>query len=142
MGMTYTAKLINGTERNVASFSYDRALLFADLAHLLEKYVKLPCGISYNEGLDDMVVDAALFVAFFDEFWSWGWLGDSESSFVYGWAEWAAGIVENITLQPTTWIDRRGKPLKVQRYILDDEAEKTLTRLKAEGVSVIKKHRL
>jgi len=143
MGMSCIAKLTDGTERDVASFSTDRALLFFDIAQLLEKYVKQPCGVSCNEYLaDTMVVDATLFVAFFDKFWSCGWLGDSDSSFVYSWAEWAAGIVENITLQPTNWIDRKGKILKVQRYILDDEAEETLTNLRTQGVLITKEHRI
>ena len=52
-------------EREITLFAYDRALLFADVAHLLEKYVKLPYGISYDQELDEMFVDATLFIACF-----------------------------------------------------------------------------
>ena len=65
MGMTYTATLTDGTEREMALYDYDPALLFANVAHLLEEYVEFPYGISYDEELDEMFVDTTLFITFF-----------------------------------------------------------------------------
>jgi hypothetical protein len=140
MGKDYTAKLPDGRERCLASFSMGRATLFYEIALLLEKYLALPCGIS-EEVPDEMLVDTQLFLAFFDEFWSRGWLGDSESSFIYGWAEHAAGLVENITLTPLTCIDRSGNILTPRRYRLENEEEEALLdKRKAQGINRVRNH--
>ena len=143
MGRTYKVKLPDGTERNLAFFSNGRAQLFHDVAHLLEKYVKLPCGISYDSEMDCMWVNAELFVPFFDEFWGYGWLGDSKSSFVYGWAEQAAGIIENMTLTTVTWVDRSHTTLIPQRYAsISDEDEALLKKRRDEGKAEVKTNRI
>jgi hypothetical protein len=98
-----------------------RATLFFDIALLLERYVGLPCGIAPDAGEDEHLVDASLFVPFFESVWGAGWLAEILGGFLTGWAGHAAGIVGNITLQPRSWIDRNGRTLVVERYLRDDE---------------------
>lgn len=122
MGRLYIAKFENSTERRVvASFSTNRAQLFCDIAAILEDYVGTFSGVQQHEGLDEHIVHAEQFVRFFKRLWKSGWLADSQNSIICGWTPLAAGIVENITLQPTNWIDRHGLVLPVQRYQLFDE---------------------
>jgi hypothetical protein len=134
MGKYYTAKLADGTDRIVASFPMNRARLFYEITKLIEHYVGLPSGVENDTGLDEHKVDAEQFVMFFERFWQTGWLADSSDSFLAGWASFAAGIVENITLQPVTWIDRRGNAIQVRRYELYvKELEEELRRKEKAG---------
>lgn len=139
MGKHYVVNFEDGTYRILAPFSANRAQLFYEVTKLIEKYVGLPSGVEPDIGIDEHQVDGEKFVAFFERFWQLGYLADSDNSFVYGWAPWAAGIVENITLIPTSWIDRRGNTLPVRRYQLDDsEQEQELKRKKEAGEIRIK----
>jgi hypothetical protein len=122
MGKLYTAVLPDGSERFVADFSMGRASLFYDIALLLEKYVKMPCGISPDPGDDEHRVTASQFLPFFERVWSEGWLVEVDAGFLSGWAAHAAGIVENITLQPKQWVDRNGVILSIRRYSRPEES--------------------
>jgi hypothetical protein len=118
----------------------NRAQLFYDLSKLLEKYVGQSSGIEDDIGIDEHEVDAKKFVGFFRAFWEYGWLADSDTSFVYSWAPWAAGIVENITLDAMSWVDRYGNTLQVRRFVLDDEElENELRRKKESGELAVKR---
>ncbi len=121
MGKLYTAVMSDGTERYAAEFSMGRAALFYDIALLLERYVQLPSGISPDPGNDEHRIDPSLFVPFFERIWEEGWLTDIDSGFLSGWAVYAAGIIENITLKKRTRIDRQGTELSVRRYSRPDE---------------------
>ena len=121
MGKLYTAIMPDGSERFVADFSMGRASLFYDIALLLERYVQLPCGIGPDPGDDEHRVDPSQFIPFFEQVWSQGWIAEVKGGFVSGWAAHAAGIVENITLQPKQWVDRNGEVLSVKRYLRPDE---------------------
>ncbi|HEY8560954.1 MAG TPA: hypothetical protein VIL74_11325 [Pyrinomonadaceae bacterium] len=138
MGRYYTAKFADGTERTVASFSTNRARLFYEITRIVERYVASPSGVEDDAGLDEHTLDAERFVEFFERFWQIGWLADGRDSFLAGWASFAAGIVENITLQPVTWIDRRGNAIQVRRYELSesDLEEELLRREKAGEIEV------
>ena len=138
MGKYYTAKLADGSSRVVASFSMDRARLFYEISKLAESYVGMPSGVGDDFGLDEHEVDAEQFVKFFARFWQLGWLADINDSFLAGWAPFAAGIVENITLEPVSWIDRRGNALEARRYkLFEKELEAELQRKhKADEKSV------
>ena len=127
MGKLYTAVLPDGSERFAADFSMGRASLFYDIALLLERYVNMPCGIASDPGDDEHRVIASQFVPFFERVWSEGWIAESEGGFLSGWAAHAAGIIENITLQPRQWVDRKGATLPVQRYMRPDETQKGRT---------------
>lgn len=118
--------------RTLADFSTGRANLFYDLTKFLEKYVGQSSGVA-EEWADEYMVDGDVFVAFFNKFWRTGLLSDVYGSFVTSWAEWAAGIVDNITLQPHEWRDRQGDILVVKRYKLEDEHEKVLEERRAAG---------
>jgi hypothetical protein len=121
MGKLYTAILPDGSERFAASFSMGRAALFYDIALLLERYVKMPCGIALDPGDDEHRVTASQFIPFFERVWNEGWITETGAGFLSGWAAHAAGIVENITLQPKQWIDRNGAVLTIRRYTRPDE---------------------
>ena len=120
MGKEFVAVMADGTRRFAATMSIGRASLFYEISLLLERYVKRSCGIAPDNGNDEHQIDPEVFIAFFEEVWAQRWLGEAEG-FIHGWAAHAAGIIENITLQPRAWVDRRGVPLKVQRYLRDDE---------------------
>jgi hypothetical protein len=134
MGKDYKAKFADGTDRIVASFSMNRARLFYEITKIVEHYVALPSGVENDDGLDEHLVEAGQFVKFFERFWQIGWLADSNDSFLAGWSSFAAGIVENITLKPVTWIDRRGNAIQVRRYQLSEkELEEELRRKEKVG---------
>ena len=118
MGKLYIASLADGSQRIVAEFSMNRAGLFYKMTKVLEEFVDRPSGVSDDDGQDEHRVDAGAFVEFFDRFWETDWLSNIDDSFVSSWARWAAGIVENITLTPVSWIDRCGEKLQVRRYML------------------------
>lgn len=141
MGKFYTAYFEDDTHRILASFSMNRAKLFYDLTKLIEPYVGLECGIEDdNPPMDEHRVDGEKFVLFFEKFWQLGWLADSDNSFVYSWVPWAAGLVENITLTSTSWIDRHGNVLPVRRYQLSDKnQEQELQRRKEAGEVEVKR---
>ncbi len=120
MGKEFTAFLEDGTTRFAATMSAPRAVLFYDLAVLLERYVGLPCGIAPDDGSDEYQINPKQFVAFFERLWEKGWLGDSHG-FIHGWAAHAAGMIENIEMKPRNWIDRNGISLEVQRYARANE---------------------
>lgn len=119
MGREFTAVMDDGTERFAASMAMGRTALFYDIALLLERYIERPCGIS-PASEDEHRIDPEIFMEFFEEFWNRGWIGEA-GGFVHGWAAYAAGMIENITLQPKTRVDRRGVELKVRRYLRQDE---------------------
>lgn len=119
MGREFVAVTDKGAERFAASMSMGRASLFNDIALLLERYVERPCGIR-PASEDEHRIDPEIFMEFFEEFWNRGWIGE-ERGFVHGWAAYAAGMIENITLQPKTWVDRDGVELKVRRYLRMEE---------------------
>jgi hypothetical protein len=121
MGKLYTAILPDGSECFAADFGMGRATLFFDIALLLERYVNMPCGIAPDAGDGEHKVIAAQFIPFFEQVWNEGWIAESKSGFLSGWAAHAAGIVENITLQPRQWVDRNGATLTIQRYTRPDE---------------------
>lgn len=121
MGKEFTARFSDGSERFAASFSMGRAALFVDITHLLEKHLALPSGIANDPGNDEHVIDPDLFIAFFERFWDQGWLGEHRSGFLHGWAQHAAGMIENITRQSREWIDRNGEILEVRRYLREGE---------------------
>jgi len=125
MGKQFTAIMPDGSERFAADFSMDRAQLFYDIALLLERYVHLPCGIGPDPGDDEHRIDSTLFVPFFERVWSEGWLTDAQGGFLSGWATYAAGMIENISLQSHSWVDRHGVALSVQRYTRPDEIQTT-----------------
>ncbi|CAN5768072.1 hypothetical protein BH09VER1_BH09VER1_45710 [soil metagenome] len=125
MGKQYTAIMPGGTERFAADFSMGRAALFYDIALLLERHVHLPCGIAPDPGDEEHRIDVSLFVPFFERVWSEGWLVDVQGGFLSGWAAYAAGIIENATLQSRTWTDRYGIQLSVRRYQKPDEFQAT-----------------
>ena len=120
MGKEFIAAMADGTERFAATMSMGRASLFYEIALLLERYVGHPCGIAPDDGSDVHRIDPEVFLAFFERFWAQGWLGE-EGGFIHGWAAHAAGMIENITLEPREWVDRKGVVLNVQRYLRDDE---------------------
>jgi hypothetical protein len=120
VGKEFTARFPDGSERFAASFSMDRAKLFFDIARLLEQHVGMPCGISDDCGDDVHIINPEAFIAFFERFWDAGWLGE-DGGFLYGWAQYAAGAIENVTLEPRRWIDRNGRVLEVRRYPRPDE---------------------
>ena len=121
MGRLYIAKWEDSVEeRVVADFSTNRAQIFYDMAAMLEDHVGIFSGVQEHNGMDEHIVHAEQFVRFFNRLWENGWLVDHRSSMICGWTPWAAGIVENITLKPTNWIDRNGLVLPVQRYQLSD----------------------
>lgn len=134
MGKYYTANFADGTDRIVASFSMNRARLFYEITKIIEYYVDLSSGVENDAGMDEHLIDAEQFVKFFERFWQIGWLADINDSFLAGWASFAAGIVENITLKPVTWIDRRGKAIQIRRYELSEkELEQELLRKENAG---------
>ncbi|MEZ5427741.1 MAG: hypothetical protein R2747_15840 [Pyrinomonadaceae bacterium] len=120
MGKEFTAKFSDGSERFAASMAMGRAALFYDIAVLLERYVGQSCGISVDNGMDEHEIDPDVFIAFFELVWKAGWIAEADG-FIAGWASHAAGMIENITLEPRTWIDRDGVELKVARYLRNDE---------------------
>lgn len=140
MGKYYTARFPDGGSRILASFSADRARLFYEITKVLENHVGLPSGVEDDIGVDEHEVDSGKFVKFFERFWQLGWLADGDDSFVAGWAPWAAGIVENITLNPVSWVDRRGNTLQVRRHqLVEKELEQELKRKKEAGEVEVKK---
>lgn len=121
MGKEFTAILPDGTERFAAGFANRRAQLFYDIALLLERYVNLPCGISPDTGEDEHLIDPAQFIPFFERVWKEGWPTDIRGGFLTGWAAYAAGMIENITLEKRTWVDRDGATLSPQRQMRPEE---------------------
>jgi len=122
MGKEFTAVMQDGTERFAATMSNDRSRLFYQIAVLLESYVQLPCGISPDEGDDEHRIDPDAFIVFFEKVHATGWITAPEG-FTFGWASHAAGMIENITLKPRTWICRDGSSLKVSRYLRAEEIQ-------------------
>lgn len=114
MGKFYTAYFQNGTERIAADMSTGRAKLFYEMTLLVEPYVQLPSGVADDNGQDEHPVEAEAFLQFFERFWEIGWLGEKHGLF-HIWAQYAAGMVENISLEPREWVDRCGKRLSVLR---------------------------
>ena len=124
MGKLFTAVLPDGTERFAASMSNDRAKLFYELTVLLEhKFVNCSSGIQNDQGEDEYWIDPQQFIAFFEIVWEANWLTEHENGLLNGWARYAAGMIENITLKPRIWIDRNGHELKVRRYLRPDEID-------------------
>ncbi len=122
MGKIFTAILDDGTERSVAHFSMDRARLFLEIASLLEHHVGVKSGLSPDDGQDEVQVDPIFFLPFFEAVWNAGWIAEVNGGFLIGWASYAAGIVENISLKRRDWIDRNGMVLNVKRYNRDEES--------------------
>jgi len=83
----------------------------------------LPCGIAPDPGDDEHRIEPALFIAFFERVWDQGWITENRGGFLIGWAEYAAGIIENITLQQRAWTDRNGVLLFVRRYLRSEEIQ-------------------
>jgi len=100
MGKLYTAIMPNGSERFAADFSMGRAALFYDIALLLERHIQMPCGISPDFGEDEHMITPSEFIPFFERAWNEGWILETRGGFLSGWANYAAGMVENITLEP------------------------------------------
>ncbi|MEM7335432.1 MAG: hypothetical protein AAF490_25360 [Chloroflexota bacterium] len=115
MGKYIIAKFEDQSERIVADFSNGRADLFYEVTTLLEKFLQTPSGMAPDNGSNEYYLSATQFPEFFEVFWQSGWLSDIESSFVIGWAEHAAGILMNISLNSAKWIDRNGRTLKIKR---------------------------
>jgi len=98
-----------------------RSRAFYDLTKILESYVDAPSGVSPDSGEDEHLIDPLLFEQFFELVWKTDWLAEKQSGLFYRWAQLAAGMLENITLQPRTWIDRNGEELQRVRYMRPDE---------------------
>jgi hypothetical protein len=119
MGKIYTAKFPDGTKRVVADFAVGRAELFYEITRLVEeKVLHQPCGV-IEMPYDEYEVDPEIFVRFFQRFWQEALAGDGVQ-FLYSWAQYAAGIVENITLTPLILKNRRGEVLYPSRYMLSE----------------------
>src|ERR1043166_6446479 len=67
----------------------------------------MPCGIAADPGDDEHRIDPAQFVPFFEAVHAAGWITEPPG-FVQGWASYAAGMIENITLTPRQWRCRDG----------------------------------
>ena len=80
----------------------------------------MPCGIAADPGDDEHRIDPAQFVPFFEAVHAAGWITEPQG-FVQGWASYAAGMIENITLTPRQWRCRDGSLLTVLRYSRDEE---------------------
>lgn len=136
MGRLYIAKFEDSSEeRVVAEFSTNRAQLFYDIAAILEGHVGIFSGVQENKGVDEHIVHAEQFVRFFNRLWKNGWLVDNRSSMICGWTPWAAGIVENITLKSTNWVDRNGLLLPVQRYQLRDATLESILQKNRQNIT-------
>ena len=117
--------------RTVMSFSHSRAHLFFDIAKLLEEKLKRPCGLTDYSSLDEYGVNPSEFIKFFEHFMSYVW--ESEGiEHLYNWAEHAAGIIKNITLEPRFWKHRHGPALFPMRITLSDDAEAELRKREEE----------
>jgi hypothetical protein len=116
--------LADGTKRFAASIGMGNAEMFVAMARLLEHEVGLPSGIADDPGTDEHLIDAADFRTFFETIWQskrWDWLVERRGGLFHVWAQYAAGMIENIDLQPKTWVDRNGETLHQHRYLRPDE---------------------
>ncbi len=117
MGKIFIALLKDGNKRFAASMSNGRAKLFYKITHLIElQFLECSSGLQDDNGEDEYLIDAQQFLEFFEEFWQQGWLAEKQGGILYNWAQYAAGMIENITLQPKKWTDRNGDVLEIQRY--------------------------
>ena len=120
MSKEFTAIMSDGTERFAASLANDRARLFFEIAKLLEHFVGMPSGIAADIGEDEHRIHPARFIPFFGAVHAAGWITEPKG-LVRGWASYAAGMIENITLTPKQWHCRDGSGLPVSRYLRNEE---------------------
>lgn len=121
MSKFFTAKFPDGSERFASSFANLSAQAFFDQTQLLEGYVNAPSGISPDFGENEHLIDPSLFEQFFELVWKADWLVEKQNGLFHPWARLAAGMLENITFQPRTLIDRNGEELLRIRYMRPDE---------------------
>lgn len=113
--------------RSVMWCARSRAELFFDIAKLLEERLQQPCGLTNYSSIDEYGVNPTEFINFLECFMSYVWDGEGVDH-LYNWAEYAAGMIINITLEPRFWKNRHGQTLFPVRYMLDGETEIELSR--------------
>lgn len=112
--------------RWVMGLGVGRAPLFYEIAKLIEAKIGLPCGIIDQSQMSEYLVEGEVFIRFFEEFMKWEWQGDNVE-YLWGWAEIAAGMIMNITLEPRFWKSRRGPALLPSRYTIGEPEDSELT---------------
>ena len=117
--------------RTVMSCTHSRAHLFFKIAKLLEAKLEQPCGLTDYSDMDEYGVNPSEFIKFFEHFMSYVWEGEGVEH-LYNWAEYAAGMIKNITLEPRFWKHRHGPALFPVRYILSGDAEAELSKKEEE----------
>jgi hypothetical protein len=113
-------------DRSVMGLGVGRAPLFYEIAKLIEAKIGQSCGITDQSQMDEYLVDGAVFTHFFEEFMKWDWQGEGVE-YLWGWAELAAGMITNITLEPRFWKSRRGPALLPLRYRIEEPSDSELT---------------
>lgn len=104
------------------------SILFYKIASLLEEKILLFCGISDFSQQDEFGVEGVVFVRFFELFMKQDWEGEGVDH-LWNWAEHAAGMIGNITLEPRFWKNRHHRSLSPIRCSLsDEELEEKLSR--------------
>lgn len=133
MGMDFVVRTKHSSYgRTVMRRSHRPAILFFEIARLLEEKLEQPCGLIDYSQEDEYGVDPTQFISFLERFMEFVWDGEGVE-YLYNWAEHAAGMVENITLEPRFWKNRHGPALFTIRYILHEkELETELSRKKEE----------
>jgi hypothetical protein len=110
MSKSFVANLADGKQRHVADMGNVRAADFHQVTRMVEHATGLKNGLGDDNGSDEYEIDGEMWVAFFTEFWRRGCNG-----YLVDWAGCAAGIVENITMQPYSWQDSLGHKMTTSR---------------------------
>lgn len=115
------------------SCSPSRAILFYEIAKLIEEKLETSCGLIDCRENDDFLVKGDKFIRFFELFMQQDWIGEGVE-YLWSWAEYAAGMITNITLEPRFWKNKHGIVLLPVRYILacNDPVEEELSRKNVE----------
>ncbi len=119
-------------QRIVMNMGADRAMLFYDIVQMTGKKLVLDCGIEDFSNRDEFYVEGTTFTSFFEAFMQQHWEGDGIEH-LWNWAEYAAGMIWNISLESRFWKQRGGvalSPIRCQLYekeLEDELLRKTIT---------------